>query len=82
MTKPLPRLIEKYFATKRPDAVTAVLQKAGNQGLTLEKLKASSSEFSRSKADRALRKLWKEGRVEKNGDRWKLVDARRLPKTK
>jgi len=60
------------FAPDRMDAVMAVLQKAGDKGLTLGELIARTG-YSRSQVDRALRKLRDKGLVEKNGDRWKSV---------
>jgi len=62
-------------ATVRPDIVMTVLQKAGEQGLTLEELVVACPGSSRSKVDRALRRLRQKGLVEKNVDRW------RVPKT-
>ena len=62
-------------ATVQPDIVMTVLQKAGEQGLTLEELVVACPGSSRSKVDRALRRLRQKGLVEKNVDRW------RVPKT-
>jgi predicted transcriptional regulator len=65
-----------FATTVRPDIVMTILQKAGNQGLTLEELVRACQGSSRSQVDRALRRLREKGLVEKNGDRW------RVPKTK
>jgi hypothetical protein len=62
-------------ATVRPDIVMTALPKVGNQGLTLKELVLACPGSSRSKVDRALRRLRQKGLVEKNGDEW------RVPKT-
>jgi hypothetical protein len=63
-------------ATVRPDIVMTALQKAGDQGLTLEELVAACPGSSRSKVDRALRRLRAKSLVEKNGDRWRVPKAK------
>jgi hypothetical protein len=63
-------------ATVRPDIVMTALQKAGDQGLTLEELVAGCPGSSRSKVDRALRRLRAKSLVEKNGDRWRVPKAK------
>jgi len=57
-------------AAVRPDIVMTALQKAGEQGLILQELIVAYPGSSRSKVDRALRRLRQKGLVEKNGDRW------------
>jgi len=53
--------------------VEAALRKAGDRGSSMQELVAATG-HSRSQVDRALRKLGKQSRVEKNGDRYRIRD--------
>jgi len=63
--------LDNAFATIRTALIEAALQKAGNRGSSMQELVAATG-LSRSQVDRALRKLGKQSRVEKNGDRYRI----------